>query len=257
MRKKIHLLLLSGLLCLHSFTQINAQAYKGGLLENWAVGANAGLYGFGLHGATSLMPKLKVRIGFDYLAYSYKEAITFEAPSIYINPITKETIEGPDMSGKLSDVTLKFPNFKTMVDFYPWVNGIFCLTAGFYVGNNNITANGLIDNYSTTIGRPKFAFDDIVIQPDPDGSFDATVKVGGVFKPYFGIGLGRTIPKNRVGFRFDLGVVYQGNIRIESDNVVEGIETVNDMAADIDVGVPKNLLKLWPMMNFALTYRIK
>ncbi len=260
MQTKFKTLLLSFALLLSGAFSVNAQdAHRGGFLENWSVGVDAGLYGFGGYVATSLLPNIKARVGFDYLTYTYKDNISFDAPPINVN---NESWTGSvDMNGELTDPSLKFPNFKALVDFYPVTDGIFCLTAGFYMGNNNVNTDGMINGYeelSTTLGfEPAFEFEDIIIQPDPNGKFNAKLKMGNSFKPYLGIGLGRTISKSRVGFRFDLGVVFQGEYTVESRNVVKGIDKINDEAADFDLGVSKELLKLWPMMSFSLSYRIK
>ncbi len=252
MQTKIKSLLLGTVLLIGSMTSANAQeAHKGGLLENWAVGVDAGFYGFGGYVATSLLPNLKARIGMDYLTYSYKDEISFSAPAVNEMDI--------DMKGELSGTKLKFPNFKALIDYYP-TNGIFCLTAGFYIGNNNVKTNGMIDGYEEYVAQdmdPAFEFNDVVIQPYPDGSFNAKLKMGNSFKPYLGIGLGRTIPKSRIGFKFDLGVVFQGDYTIESDNVKQGIQKINDEVAEFDLPFPKEMLKLWPMMSFSLSYRIK
>jgi hypothetical protein len=249
MRQKLMTLFLCGIMV------ISAKA-QGGMFENWSVGVNAGLYGLGIQGATSLSPNFKARVGFDYLKLSYNDGISFDAP--IINAQNRDI----SLSGELSGAELKFPNFKAMVDFYPVKNGIFCITAGFYVGNNKITTNGKVDDYQNLmneIGKhPEFDMEGTIIKPNNDGSFDANIKLGETFKPYVGLGLGRTIPNSRVGFKFELGVVYQGKISVDSDNVSDsGLAKVNDMASDFDLPVSKNVLKLWPMLNFTLSYRIK
>jgi len=120
------------------------------------------------------------------------------------------------------------------------------------MGSNKITAEGKVDDYK----GGQFEFEDIIISPEPDGTFGARLKLGNTVKPYLGIGIGRTIPKSRVSCRLDLGVVYQGKYKIESDNVSkEGIELANEKAADFDF--PDEILKWWPKLSFSLIYRIK
>lgn len=38
--------------------------------DSWGVGVNAGLYGFGVQGATTLSPNFKLRVGVDYFSYT-------------------------------------------------------------------------------------------------------------------------------------------------------------------------------------------
>ena len=249
MRQKLMTLFLCGIMV------ISAKA-QGGMFENWSVGVNAGLYGLGIQGATSLSPNFKARVGFDYMKFSYNDGISFDAPIVNVPD------QDLDLDGELSGVELKFPNFKAMVDYYPVKNGIFCITAGFYIGNNKITANGQVDDYHGIVSRigknPEFDLEGTIIKPDNNGKFDASIKLGQTFKPYVGLGLGRTIPKSRVGFKFELGVVYQGKISVESDHVSDSdLAKVNDMTSEFDLPVSKNVLKLWPMLNFTLSYRIK
>ncbi|MBK5195089.1 MAG: hypothetical protein JJE08_03525 [Proteiniphilum sp.] len=249
MQKKLIGFFLSGIIL------VSAKAQEGSF-ESWAVGINAGLYGVGVQGATSLNPHLKLRTGFDYISYTHDDAITFEA--------TADHPEGYDVTveGEISEVSLIFPNFKVLLDYYPVKNSIFSLTGGFYLGANRTKANGLIRNYQELeqqLGeKPEYKYEDIVISPNDDGSFDGKLLMGNSIKPYFGIGLGRTIPKNRVGFRFELGMVYQGKYVLESRNVnEEGQEWIDRMAEEMELPFSQNILKLWPMMNFSLSYRIK
>ena len=212
------------------------------LFESWSAGINAGLYGAGVQGATSINPYLKARVGFDYLGLSYNSSVDFSADAIGT---------GANLDGEISDFSMKFPNAKVMIDFYPAPKGIFSITAGLYFGSNKITAKGMVNNYA----GEEFGFEDIVIKPNADGSFGAKLKLGNAVKPYLGIGLGRTIPRKSIGFRFELGIVYQGEMKFESDNVSN---TALNLATNVEeIDISKTLLKLWPMMNFSLTYRIK
>lgn len=264
---KIRLITLS-LIAVFMFSGMNTPAVKaqyahrGSTFENWAVGVDLlSMYGFGVYGATSLLPNLKMRVGFDYLPFNYNDGIDFDAPIVNLPSGFGSDLE---MGGELSKLKLKFPNAKLLVDYYPVKDGIFCITGGFYIGNNRITADGMIDDYQSYVDmleqygiEPEFEFEDVVIKPNDDGSFSAKLKMGNTVKPYLGFGLGRTISKSRVGFRFDMGIVYQGKYSIESENVSEGIDRVNDLAADFDLPFSKKLLEWWPMMSFSLSYRIK
>jgi len=240
MKKKLSVLFLCGIMAISAGAQ-------GRLFENWGAGINVGLYGIGVQGATSLNPFLTARAGFDYLGFSYNGSVDFSADVMGMPGVT--------LDGDVSDFSMKFPNFKAMIDFYPVPTGIFSITAGLYIGSNRISADGMVHNYYL-YPNAEFGFEDIIIRPNPDGSFGAKLKLGNVIKPYLGIGIGRTIPKeSRIGFRFELGLVYQGKMKLESDNISDaGLNLVND-AAELDV--PKGLLEFWPMMNFSLTYRIK
>jgi hypothetical protein len=249
MKQKIQLTLL---LFAFSIFTLKAQDRP---FQQWAAGINAGLYGAGVQAATSLHPHLRLRAGFDYLTYTHSEAITLET--------TAETTEGYEMTieGEISEAAITFPNFKALVDYYPMSNGIFCLTGGFYLGSNSISANGLIRDYEQLKEQlgddPEFEYEDIAIRPDNDGTFEGKLWMGKSFKPYIGLGLGRTIPHNRIGFKVELGMVYQGKYRLESSNVNEaGEDWLDSLVEEEDFPVSRSMLNWWPMLNLSLTCRI-
>ena len=222
--------------------------------DSWGVGANAGLYGFGIQGATTVSPNFKLRVGIDYFSYTDKESEEFDIDVIFREyEVTTQA--------RLNDTKITFPNFKVMVDYYPVANSIFSITGGFYLGNNRASTNGLINGYEalvTTLGdKPVLRYEDIVITPNDDGSFDGKLVMGNTVKPYLGIGIGRTIPKNRVGVRFELGMVYQGEYLLSSPNINETGDAWFDRLTDeLDLPFSESLLKWWPMLNLSLTYRI-
>ncbi len=73
-----------------------------------------------------------------------------------------------------------------------------------------------------------------------------------------GLGLGRTIPRNRVGFKFELGMVYQGKYTLTSPNMNEaGNDWLNGFIDEMDLPVSESTLNWWPMLNLSLTYRIR
>ena len=221
--------------------QFEQEAYKDGAFKRFGVALKASTYGYGLDFSTSLTSNLKTRIGFNYLGFGYDNEYTFNADA---------ADGGSDVPGSLENFKFKFPNANILFDFYPVKSGIFCITAGAYIGSNELTADGKADR--------AFLWDDITVNPQ-GGKFDATVKMGSTFKPYVGLGLGRTISKSRVSFRFDLGVVFQGDYTIESSRANGSASGVNVLQKELD-DFPDSLadaLKLWPMMSFSISYRIK
>ncbi len=145
--------------------------------DSWSVGINAGLYGAGIQGATSLSPHFKLRAGFDYFTYNQKDVAEFDVDVEYSGYQATATAE-------LTDLEVTFPNFKALIDYYPMKNGIFCLTGGFYFGNNKAFTNGLIRDYqelSEQLGEnPDLRYEDIVITPNDDGTFFGELGMGKV-----------------------------------------------------------------------------
>jgi hypothetical protein len=235
-------------ICSFAFSTV-ATAQKA--FDHLSVGLESGTYGPGITASTSLLPNFKLRGGFDFFTFS--PDLDFDiSPDGYI-PDVDLPVE--NLSGSLFDPKLSFVNFKLLLDYYPWKNGIFSVSAGFYLGSNSISMKGRIENYN-----PDMVFDlndDIIVKPRPNGTFDAKVKLGGFVKPYFGIGLGRSIANKRVAFKVDLGIIYQGDFKFDSKQIYVSDRVQNTLSNSDELSdLPKGLLKLWPMLNFTLTYRI-
>ena len=248
MKKKFTTLLLLSTFLFSNVEALKAQYPDRGLFKQWAAGIDIlTLYGPGVYGATSLTPNLKARVGFDFLGYKYTDGVSFDADALDVNGnYLDKTLDGDFTKAKLS-----FPNGKLLVDYYPMANGVFSITAGCYIGGNSISVDGMIDRYD---GTSYFEIiDGVSIKPENNGAFSAKLKMGGVVKPYFGLGLGRTIANKRVGFKFDLGVVYQGKLKIESDQS----HNISKLEDAVDLPVPESALRFWPMIGFSLSYRIK
>lgn len=254
-----------------SISMLSVEAQKKAF-DSWSFGINGGSYGAGVQGATTLSPNFKFRVGFDYFNYNINESFDininhnlddYNSEGYY----DEEGIyhEGDySVSAEMRDTKITFPNFKVLIDYYPMKNGIFSLTGGFYYGKNKLSTNGIIHEYQEMVeyyeGSPELKYYDINITPNPDGSFDGLIEMGSTFKPYLGIGLGRTIPKNRIGFKFELGMVHQGKYSLTSSNISERREDIIKDFLDYEeeeLPFSRSLLDWWPMLNFSLTYRIK
>lgn len=221
--------------------------YAGGLLENFGLGVKAGTTGIGGDLNVSLHPNIKARLGFAYLWYSYlPDGLT-------------ATVTDPRNSSEremgLDKIKLSFPNVNLLVDFFPMRLGVFHFTLGVFFGQNKISAMGHVP-----ADLPRFVIADYGIIPNSDGSVSADLNIGNTVKPYFGIGLGRTIPKRRVGFKFELGAIYQGkNLNLASKNLDPALVADANAAMDGEdiITTAETYLQLWPVMAFTLTFRIK
>ncbi|MDR1369222.1 MAG: hypothetical protein LBJ72_03695 [Dysgonamonadaceae bacterium] len=241
MKTKITIGLLFFMSLFHLSAQNSSKPYEDGFLKRFGIGIKAGTYGPGIDLHTSLFSRLKARIGFNYVSYDYKDPIDFTAHT----PDKEYSVDG-----YFSDSKLKFPNFNVLLDFYPVKAGIFCFTAGAYIGDNKISAKGVADE--------AFIWGNHEIIPI-QSEFDTSLKMGDTFKPYFGIGLGRTISKSRVSFRFDMGVIYHKNYTIYYDGEygMESIDGLKVLEEDFDLPFSSDFLKLWPTLSLSISYRIK
>lgn len=178
------------------------------------------------------------------------------------------------IKGKLNMVNGKF-----LINFYPIPVSSFHITAGAYFGKGSVvevynteygqlnpinTANNEIDKYNLNYALPNglpqqekigVKLGDYLLTPDAAGNAKATLKTHG-FKPYLGLGFGRGVPKTkRIGFKFDLGVMFWGSPDVVDHN---GVSLSKQDWDNKDGGAFKTIskIKVYPVLNFRLCGRI-
>lgn len=225
-------------------------------LSHLSVAVRVSTLGFGLQAATPINDRFKLRAGLDFFSLSPGSwDISLDDPDGLFDQAFGYT---PDYSTKGK---IQFINGNVLVDYHP-TKGLFHLTAGFFVGSNKISAKGqLVDPNGNTAQLkegvtewPHIDFDGHRLTLN-DANLNADLRLGGIIKPYFGLGVGRAIAKNRVAFKFELGMIYQGNYALKQNGKkLPEIENAIDNFEDIDTY--KKWLRWWPMLNFQLSYRI-
>lgn len=230
--------------------------------SKWSVGLGVSTLGVKLEASTPVNPYIVLRGGVSYLPYSHTHKISFNEKEYrkYIDYDPELNIKGK--------INLLHANL--LADFSPVANGIFHFTTGLFIGSSQITGNGILINPANgnptadDLRKKGYVKDEIpalspddtyTIQPNRNGSINAKLKLGGTFKPYFGIGLGKTLPNSGIAFKFDLGLVYQGKINISSPNLTKG--SVNDwLKGQKELQQYEPYTRWFPMINFQLSYRI-
>lgn len=252
-------LALSVLILLLFFTKLTAQTkeyYEGGPFSHLNVSLRASTMGVGLEAATPLNSYFKLRAGINYVGFKTKSY-----------DISLEDNNGnlEDALGYIPDYNMKpelnFTNGHILIDFHPVKKGIFHITAGAFIGKNRLKAKGFLadedGNQATLLpGKswPQLEFDGNLLDIN-DGRLNAEIQMGQIVKPYAGLGLGRAISKSKVSFKFELGVIYQGDYSIKQNGrKVQTSQFKGENFEDVDEYT--KWLKWWPMMNFQLTYRI-
>jgi hypothetical protein len=246
-------------LLLGSFNVHGEDIYDDAPFSHWAAGINAGLYGVGLEANTHLLPNVQLRLGFNYFGLKLNTWRIYDYDYEEKNPqygYITEKQGNADLTPKIGLV-----HGKILFDILPFKTGIFAFTTGVYIGKTSLSVDGkAFDEYGPISGPMTFD-GGIVVYPDSKGNVDATLRFGNIVKPYFGLTVGRAIPNHRVGVKFDLGVVYQGNLKLESNNSSNdsGINRakyeISSTMSELPSAV-KDLIKIWPMMQLQLTYRI-
>jgi len=193
-----------------------------------------------------------------------------------------------DTYGKLNNTTGHF-----LIDVHPFGTS-FRVTVGAYFGPSEvitvtnkeegflapITAyNSAIINANSATADPNVKqvvnqynlkmigaeLGDYFVTPNPadNGDVKAYAKVNS-FRPYLGLGFGRSVPKGRIGCQFDLGVQFWGKpeVYVPTYNKTAGTyqsEKIDAENAGDDAGkVLKTISKIsvYPVLNFRLVGRI-
>lgn len=245
MKQKANLLLGLAVLTLCS---LSASAQDKYLFNHVAVGVEAGTTGFGVELSAPLTHYITLRTGFTTMPqFSYDDDVNYTSHG------NKEKV---NVEGKLH-----ISDWKFLAEVYPFRSKGFHLTAGFYVGKEEmITAEntedikGLEPNEGLEIG-------DYLVRPDADGVARANLTVKS-FKPYLGIGWGRSISdKHRLGFSFDMGVQFWGNPTVNAfspdDNRWVKVHTTDTDVDDLNKALDTiSGFKMWPVLSLRLAYRI-
>lgn len=216
-----------------------------GIFDHLSAGLTLGTTGIGIDLAAPVTEYLQVRAGYNFCSgIKYKEDIDYRAKG---QPTKKTEVEGK----------LHLGTAKLLLDVFPFRNTPFHFTTGFYIGTDEII------KAENTI--PVTAFDkgegiligDYIVEFDQDGIAKATIKVN-KFRPYVGIGFGRSVPRKRIGVSGDLGVMFWGKPKLYEKQTGKDIEvTKSDLGSDSDKYFDiMSKITVWPVLTVRVSGRI-
>ena len=270
MNKNFFKTIIIGALALLTVTTASAQDQKEniyGLGNRVGLGVGVGTEGIGIDVAVPLTKYVQVRAGlniFPNIKFHETTNIEYEGDISYNGtPIAGGTQVIQDEVRLDAKFGRTYGDLK--FDCYPFGNSSsFFVTAGFSFGGGDIMKiNGHSDEvknlqqeankYGVTIG-------DFSIPFDENGDIKGGVKVKN-FRPYLGLGFGRLIPKNRVGFRFEIGAQFQGKPQVyyydeAGKKQVHSVEKYLDDDSKDDVAKVMDYLKVYPVLKFSIRGRI-
>ncbi|MBQ5872221.1 MAG: hypothetical protein IIW69_07450 [Bacteroidaceae bacterium] len=231
------LFLLSSLLVLFAF---GASAQKDlRILNHLAIGAEVGTMGVGIDVAMPVTPFVDVQAGFTMF------------PNIKFNTSIDLSHRHPELNKIPAKGEVLMKGGKVLVNVMPLpIITSFHVTAGLYFGSTDVmglyNTEPIPANYALALG-------DYLLEPNSDGFIDGKLKVNKV-KPYLGIGIGRGVPKRRVGFKCDLGVVFWGKPSVYCNDT-----QIHDTDAGGDGDEVMKIIskfKVYPVLNFRICGRI-
>lgn len=251
MTKKIVILLMIYSLTTSVFCQENK------LFGQWDASLRISTMGIGAEAETRINTYLKARAGIDYFS--------FKTSYYNISLEDRETnLKGsfgyiPDYRTKIG---LSLIHGHLLADFYPVPTGKFYITGGIYIGSNKLTPDGFLadDNNNVAVllpGKewPVLELEGHKIDVTNGHVEDLELRLGGLIKPYLGIGLGSKFGKSKFGYKVELGMLYQGDYSVKQNGIKIDMDStgVNDFE---DIDKYTKWLKWWPMLNFQITYSL-
>ncbi len=98
---------------------------------------------------------------------------------------------------------------------------------------------------------------DYFLEPTTDGNLNASIQVAG-FRPYVGIGIGRAVPRNRIGVQCDLGCQFWGtpDVYVNGKNGEEKLTKENTNGEGGDALKILSKITVYPTLTIRLTGRI-
>ena len=184
---------------------------------------------------------------------------------------------GLDVDRVNLNAALKYSHAELLFDFFPSKTGSFHLTAGaWFAFSPLLHAEGKALDSSGANAVPQSDWGNTTvfeISTNSQGTLVTDLKFGlNAVKPYIGLGFGRPVSlERRVGFNFNLGLLYTGGLHLYSYDFTSGnpkpvelnSEWVNKYVQNIDkVGSYieyldlMNKFPLWPAMRFSLFIRL-
>ena len=207
-----------------------------GLLWAGTAHAGAGLtikggsLGIGVDGTVSLVPsRVNARVNFNFFNYSFN---------------------GTQGDVKYN-VDLKLRSFGVLVDLHPSTHVGFRLSGGVLFNKNKLAMKSDQLTGTYTIGSKVYTVNQV-----------GTVNGGVNFKtgaPYLGLGWGNAAGR-RVGFAFDLGVVFQGSPQVSlaaTGPIASDANFKNDLTQETQkVRDDLKPFKYYPVISLGITFKV-
>ena len=221
------------------------------ILNHLSVGAEVGTMGWGVDVSMPITRFVDVQAGFSMLP-----KVSFNT-SVGLN----NAFPGFDYKIPVKGQTL-MKNGKLLVNVMPITFlSSFHVTVGAYIGPEEIMGmynkEPLVEVAQYNALHPDnkigLALGDYLLEPDAEGNINGKLKVN-LVKPYVGIGIGRGVPKRRIGFKFDIGCVFWSKPTVYCNDI-----KILDTDIDGDGAEAMRIItkfKFYPVMNFRLCGKI-
>lgn len=255
-KKAISLLVLATTIC---FTNAKAQTkpFTRGTFDRVGVNVGVGTEGVSLSVASVYTNFLEVSMGLNIMP---NVNINSE---IDVNQISTQPGEGYTFSERImAQGSFRRTTLDVKANCYPFGgNSLFFVSAGFSFGGATLAElTGFsekvvneIRNNPNLEGRFVAEVDKYNIKFENDGNVKGSFRVKG-FRPYVGLGVGRMVPKRRVGVRFEVGCQFMGSVKVYQSNTQLSIDEMAKGGGDFSDIVEK--INLYPVLKLGISTRV-
>lgn len=222
------------------------------------VALTAGLttLGITLEAVTPLNNHFNLKAGLNYFSYNTGQRyISLNDPNGALHQAF-----GQDVSYRMRGEA-KNIHAHLVVDFYPYKKGLLYFSGGFYFGRTKLKASGIITNRDGSPAQlqPPYEWPELEFNGQKiditNGQLNAELTLGNTVKPYLGIGLGRAIPRRRLGVKLEVGLLLAGKYTLKQNGV--DVETVTTRVDNFeDINSTMKVFEYYPMLKVQLNYRL-
>jgi len=226
--KKINITKVASVLAVSAL--LSTTAYAGNNDSMIAFGAKVGTAGVGIEGRAPIVDNLYGRFGVNYLHYNHSlnnGALNYK--------------------GKLTLLTVPL-----MLDYHPFDNSGFRVSAGIAYNGNKITATAKPNKTVTLYGEN--------YEPGDLGTVKSKLTLGNNIAPIVSIGYDSSfISDSPWSFNAEAGVMYSGKAKIKvsaTGELAKEQEVINDLNRDANKSLDKvkKYLKFFPIVSIGLKY---
>lgn len=247
---------------LMSTSSITAQDDFYGVFNRFGANAGVSTEGITVGVATPITPYLELGFDANFMpGFKVDGEVNIGAGDILIPTVSGGVdtyhINKGTLEGNFSRTT-----FNTRLSIYPFGSrNAFFVAGGLSFGGEKLAK---LSGYSSEVARlyaehPEYSeqitaeIDKYKIVIDRDGNVKGDARVKAV-RPYVGLGYGRLVPKNRVGFRIEAGCQFMGKIKVYQDG--QELDAVLNKAGDDDLSKIIDKWNVYPVLRLTLTGRI-
>jgi hypothetical protein len=232
-----------------------------GIFNHLGLNVSASTEGIGVGVAAPITDYLEFGVDVNFMpSFKIKGDVNvdFNVPQL---PVPLPTYDKVKLTGDLSRTT-----FDAKLSIYPFGNrASFFIVGGLSFGGQKL---GVITGHSDAVQKavtdyPEYKdlilssisaeLDKYSVQFDERGDIRGDIRVKKV-RPYVGLGVGRLVPKRRVGFRFEAGCQFMGKMEVYQNDKLVNILQYTNSNDDLSKFIDK--WSIYPVLKLTITGRI-